>query len=487
MKKKLLRFTACLAAALVLSAAGAGARPALNQAGSVQAAAAIEADEKDGQYILTYGNDKTRAKDGYYSIPGNITCGDITIKKGVYHFKDGYFDLTSTAAAAANATVNVLSATGSESPKAYVLTRTKSAKTSSSISSGVTLFTGLYGGKIYQDGVTLASGYAYINNIMYKVSGGTYSAKTKFTGVLKSSYVDASKSALVKASGYYYKEGKPATGVVNLQYYKAGKPTSVTGWKKMNSRGMYNGAAVYYFKKGKAVTGWHYLKSYGGGSAKYKYNFRSNGTLRTNLFAWKRSYYIKQKLYIKTNLTTHNTTIYVYDKATGKYDIPAITAVCSTSRKKNGTRPVKKTYIQKTSARKWFIYKKSNPWHYYQYGVLINGSASWYHSTMYKTKKANSLVNPTSSSGYNYLGTNQTTACIRQQAGMARLIYDIAVMNRQPRASLKKQKERVWVDIYRSGDKGPFGKITLKDSSSKLKSGVKKDPTDPKYGNSLFK
>lgn len=55
-------------------------------------------------------------------------------------------------------------------------------------------------------------------------------------------------------------------------------------------------------------------------------------------------------------------------------------------------------------------------------------------------------------STYNGLGTNQTTACIRVQAGNAKLIYDIAKTNRYS----------IPIRIYRSSNKGPFGKITFK-------------------------
>ena len=61
-------------------------------------------------------------------------------------------------------------------------------------------------------------------------------------------------------------------------------------------------------------------------------------------------------------------------------------------------------------------------------------------------------------STYNGLGTNQTTACIRVQAGNARLIYDIAKTNRYS----------IPIRIYRSSNKGPFGKITLNDTTGKI-------------------
>lgn len=251
--------------------------------------------------------------------------------------------------------------------------------------------------------------------------------------------------------------------------------SSYTGWKKINNN-------IYYFKKGTAVTGWKYLKSYSGGSTKYKYFFKPTGVLVTNLFNYKGNYnkYIQKKMTIKVNLTTHNITFYLYDSKKKKYCIPAKTVICSTSRYKNGTRirAGKKGRLEKTSARTWFIYKKSNPWRYYQYGVHIKNSDSWFHSTLYTTNNAKKLISPEHYNGYNYLGTDQTTSCIRLQAVNAKLIYDIATKTNK--------KERVWVDIYRSKDKGPFGKVTLDDTTGKLPANTKVDPTDPKYTNKKY-
>ncbi len=255
------------------------------------------------------------------------------------------------------------------------------------------------------------------------------------------------------------------------KYYKGDEfQSTYTGWKKINKK-------IYYFKKGTALTGWHYLKSYSGGKKKYKYLFKPNGVLVTNLFNYKNNYnkYIKKPMKIRVNLTTHNITFYLYDNKKKSYDIPAKTVICSTSRYKNGTRiqKGKKAYLEKTSARKWFIYKKANPWRYYQYGVHIKYSESWFHSTLYRSANAKDLMTPTVANGYNYLGTNQTTACIRMQAVNAKLIYDIATKTNK--------KARVWVEIYRSKNKGPFGQVKLSDTTGKLSSGTKVDPTDPKY------
>ena len=104
---------------------------------------------------------------------------------------------------------------------------------------------------------------------------------------------------------------------------------------------------------------------------------------------------------------------------------------------------------------------------YYQWGVLVGGTKSWIHSEMYRGTSNKKLI----ASTYNGLGTNQTTACIRVQAGNAKLVYDIAKTNRYS----------IPVRIYRSSNKGPFGKITLKDTTGKIPGNQKYDPTDPAF------
>ena len=71
------------------------------------------------------------------------------------------------------------------------------------------------------------------------------------------------------------------------------------------------------------------LKSYTGGSTKYKYYFKEDGSLSTNLFKdWGYNKCIKTKMTIEINTKTHNVTFYLYDKKTKKYIIPAKTVLC---------------------------------------------------------------------------------------------------------------------------------------------------------------
>ena len=99
----------------------------------------------------------------------------------------------------------------------------------------------------------------------------------------------------------------------------------------------------------------------------------------------------------------------------------------------------------------------------------VKGTRSWIHSEMYRGTSNKKLI----ASTYNGLGTNQTTACIRVQAGNAKLIYDIAKTNRYS----------IPIRIYRSSNKGPFGKITLNDTTGKIPGNQNYDPTDPAFKN----
>ncbi len=80
------------------------------------------------------------------------------------------------------------------------------------------------------------------------------------------------------------------------------------------------------------------LKSYTGGSTKYKYYFKEDGSfLQTYIKTGDITSVIKTKMTIEINTKTHTVTFYLYDKKTKKYIIPAKTVLCSTSAKANGT------------------------------------------------------------------------------------------------------------------------------------------------------
>lgn len=251
------------------------------------------------------------------------------------------------------------------------------------------------------------------------------------------------------------------TGVYQLTYYKNGQPAPASGW--VECKGDY-----YYFNQNRALTGWNYVKDLSGGKTVYKYYFDGNGVLSQNLFKTFGAKTRKQKLKVFVNLTTHNVTIYLYDKKKKKYNTPAKTWVCSTARDGKSTRKGN-YYLAKGTATRWFIYKRSDPYHYYQYKVKIRGTNMLFHSEMYSGTSKSRLVTST----YNGLGTNQTTRCIRSQCGNAYLLYRIA----------KENKHSIPVKIYRSKNKGPFGKKTLANSGGRVKRGTRYDPTDPALTN----
>ncbi len=251
------------------------------------------------------------------------------------------------------------------------------------------------------------------------------------------------------------------TGVYQLSYYKNGQPAAADGWVE------YNGE-FYYFYQNRALTGWNYVKDLSGGKKVYKYYFDGDGILSQNLFKTFGARIRKEKLKIFVNLTTHNVTVYLYDSKKKDYIIPAKSWVCSTARDGKSTRKGN-YYLAKGTATKWFIYKKSKPYHYYQYKVKIRGTNMLFHSEMYSGTRKNKLVART----YNGLGTNQTTRCIRSQCGNAYLLYRIA----------KENRHSIPVRIYRDKNKGPFGKKTLANSGGRVKSGTKYDPTDPALTN----
>ena len=249
------------------------------------------------------------------------------------------------------------------------------------------------------------------------------------------------------------------TGVKNLKFYKRGKQIKVKGWVKYKDY-------YYYFKNNQALTGWEYVRDLSGSSQRYKYYFTKSGRLCQNLFKAFGAQIRKRQMKILVNLTTHNITVMLYNKKTNAYDIPAKTWVCATARDGHSTVPGN-YHLSKSSASAWFIYKKSNPYHYYQYKVKIHGTRMLFHSEMYSGTSKSKLVAWT----YNGLGTNQTTRCIRSQCGNAYLLYRIA----------KENKHSIPVKIYRSSNKGPFGKMTLANSGGKISGNQKYDPTDPKY------
>lgn len=473
MRKKLISYSACMLTGLMLAVGGLTAITPTQVSAAVTAASIKDATTTPGLHIngggyALYYADQTPAT-GYVYLDNDIKTADgkYILKKGTYYFSNGILDK----AAAAIGRFNVTSISASNYQKgavnSYILKRNTLATPSVSngittVTSNVSYFTGQFSGdgKIYQNG-SLLNGYALIDKKMYSVSNGVKGSG--FTGVLSSSYVSVTDQKTLNANFYYYNNGNPYTGVVDRNYYVNGQfQSTYTGWKLVKG-------SRYYFKEGKAVKGWKYLRSFAG-KKKYKYYFAADGKLVDDLFSLNYKKYIKVPMNIEINITTHTFTFFAYNSKTKKYDIPLKSVVCATSAKKGGTK-TGHFRLEKTSAQRWFIYKKSNPYHYYQWAVHIKGTPSLIHSSVYYNTNNNRL-NP---SVYNRLGTSCTTYCVRLQAGNAKIVYDIATKTNK--------KKRVWVHIFRSSDKGAFGKITLKNTTGKLSSKATYDPTDPAFAN----
>lgn len=262
-------------------------------------------------------------------------------------------------------------------------------------------------------------------------------------------------------NGVFYQNGQPYTGVMDRKYYKDGVfQNTANGWIKADGK-------RYYLKNGKARKGFKKLKSFTGNNKKYKYYFNKDGSLSTNLFKdWGYKKCLKRKMTIEINTKTHNLTFYLYDKKTKKYNIPAKTVVCSTSAKPNGT-PRGHFFLMKTSAKRW-VHVPNNTTRKYQWAVRIAGTPTLIHSSVYRQYGNNkSLI----ADYYNTLGSSNTSYCVRLQAANAKIVYDIATKTNK--------KERTWVDIVKNNNQGPFGVVKLKDTTGKLKSSRKTDPTDP--------
>lgn len=259
---------------------------------------------------------------------------------------------------------------------------------------------------------------------------------------------------------YYYSKGKASlyTGVYKNYYYSKGVKQTHNGWTKLSGK-------WYYFKKGKAVTGWQYLSRNGN---TYKYYFKSDGTLVEDLFTYFGSSYLKKKMIVQVNRTTHTADILLYDSAKKKYCIAASSFICSTCEKSSDFKTG--TFSLYSNRRKrWFTFThpETRKTTYYQYATFIVGTDAWIHSPQYKKKGDIYSLNV---GNYNKLGTNQSFYCVRFQTRYSKRVYD---------AVGKQGSKKVKVKLYRSSNKGPYGQIKLSDSTGKLPKNKPYDPTDP--------
>ncbi len=286
-------------------------------------------------------------------------------------------------------------------------------------------------------------------------------AASKTETITSSSSSELSAGAIVNPDSSAQAEVTDSKQVVDLVYYKNGQAqTDYTGWVKA-------GGSLYYINKGKALAnGYYAVKGYDCKSRAYTYAFAKDGRVITNFYGLSKKYYnmyLKKKLQFEINLSSHTFTILMKDPRTGQYTIPLKSFVCATSRHYNGT-PTGTYRLNKGFHLRWFIYRRSNPYHYYQWAVKVGNTNILIHSNMYYTTNNRRLVKKY----YNLFGHNITTHCIRVQAVNAKMIYQIACKNKYP----------IKVRIYRSEDNpGPFGEITLNDTTGKTNKNY--DPTDP--------
>lgn len=407
---------------------------------------------------------------GWVQLESKKVYKGITIKPGYYHVTAGKVDMQNSAVA----TVSIVKSSNKKTAS-LCLAGGNVTYDKKVYSSATTPFTGIDGNKVYYKGKIRKSGLvktgASAEKTFYVVkSDGTKGAE--YTGVYNGEYVDATKKSLGKLSDTYIKNGAFASNIKDYKLYLDGTfADNFTGW-------LVVGGKRYYFTKGVAARNqFKLVDAYTKNGKKYKYYFRNDGQVSENMFIdygysktvkWLNKAKGVQKTHmLSVDLVSHNLTIYLWDKATNSFDIPAKVTVCSTSRKKNGT-PVGHWRLEKSSAKRWVSVKDSKPVRRYQWAVHILGTPTLFHSSAYgKLNNAKTLY----AYYYNGLGTSQTSYCIRQQACNAKIVYDLA--------KLTYKKQRVMVDIGKKKLPGPFAKITLSDTTGKLPKGRKTDPTDP--------
>lgn len=307
---------------------------------------------------------------------------------------------------------------------------------------------GTYDSKKSVERIKGKNGYTVYKNKLYYNNGKNIYASL-YTGYRT---VDSKLYQYTKGTGVLY------TGIYKGAYYTKGMKTAKSGWVKISG-------SWYYFKGGKAVTDWQYLSRNG---QTYKYYFRSNGILVEDLFAYFGRRYLSKPMTIKVNRTTHTADILIYDPVRKFYCIAAKSFVCSTCQ--NSSDFDAGTYhLYQNRRRRWFTFTHpvTNVTSYYQYASFIVGTHSWIHSPSY-SKKGN--IRSLNVGNYNKLGTNQTFYCVRFQVGNAKTVYD--AVGKQGNAKVK-------VVLYRSDNKGPYGQITLANSTGKLSKSHTYDPTDP--------
>lgn len=304
-------------------------------------------------------------------------------------------------------------------------------------------------------GVEDDNSYHWYNSKLYRFDNSEdyegRSVGTAYSGYHYCATVPASVKNYTAQRWYLFKNGSGTllTGYVSgtRTYYNKGVvDTSLSGWKTISGK-------TYYFKKGVACSGWNYLTRNGG---KYKYYFRSDGSLVTDLYAYFGNSYYKKKQMVYVNRYSNNITTYLYNSDTKSYDIPLKSMVCSTSKTMNlkyGTYTVSKF-------ARWYHKGK---W-YWQYLTRIGSTGALFHSCRYYSKSYNSMQ----SSNYNSMGQCNSDLCVRAAVGSCRLIYN--VVDSQSSGAVK-------CKYYYAKNNGPFGRMTVANTTGKVSGTKATDPT----------
>lgn len=290
----------------------------------------------------------------------------------------------------------------------------------------------------------------YFNDSASQKAG--FSVGKPYTGRRTLGSVPADVTGYKKGGVYDFMDGV-GTGITGymkskLTYYKSGLvDTAMNGWKTISGK-------TYYFENGKACADWNYVKRNG---KTYKYFFREDGSLVNDLYAYfGKSYYSKkQRIYV--NRWSNNITIFQYNADTGDYDIPLKSMVCSTSKTTNwryGVYPVYKL-------ARWYHKGK---WHW-QYLTRIGNTGALFHSCRYYRKNIRTMQ----STNYNTLGGRNSDKCVRAGVGACRLIYNIVLTQKSGNVTCK---------YFYAKDYGPFGHVTLANTTGKVKGKQAKDPTE---------
>ena len=290
-----------------------------------------------------------------------------------------------------------------------------------------------------------SNGHAYVNG-MKTINGATYFFAAD--GKMLTGW----QTVGGKTRYFLPDTGKLASGLVKVGskiYWLNSNGVKVT------SSGSLNGKYIIVKSSGEVLTGKGWTMYNG-----YKYYIENDGhSVRTDTSSLVKG----SSLILKMNKQKCVVTVYAYDSATKKYDIPVKSFVCSPGKR----TPLGRHYLK--SKNRWVrlvgATEDTNTWG--QWGMFYNkeknSDGTWskrfFHSVYYDEERNPNSLNVRA---WNMLGKICSHGCIRLESVNVKWIYD--------------NKSRVkYVQIYESSNPGPFG---LK-RAVKLPSWHTWDPTDP--------